>query len=162
MRRNRKAVEAAPSEEPEPSGRLTSSATRGHELIDWIADHVEGIERAAGRAGRRARRRAGPAAAPTRRRLPSRGRRCGATSTRSSCPASSHWQHPSFFAYFPANTSYPSILGELLAAGLGVQGMSWVTAPACTELETLMLDWMVELLGLPDALPLDQRHAAAG
>ena len=60
-----------------------------------------------------------------------------------------HWQHPSFFAYFPSNTSYPSILGELLAAGLGVQGMSWVTGPACTELETLVLDWMVELLDLP-------------
>jgi aromatic-L-amino-acid decarboxylase len=60
-----------------------------------------------------------------------------------------HWQHPSFFAYFPSNTTYPSILGELLAAGLGVQGMSWVTSPACTEVETLMLDWMVELLDLP-------------
>ena len=66
-------------------------------------------------------------------------------------PGLVHWQHPSFFAYFPSNTSYPSILGELLAAGLGVQGMSWVTSPACTELETLMLDWMVELLDLPDA-----------
>ena len=52
-------------------------------------------------------------------------------------PALTHWQHPSFFAYFPANTRYPSILGELLSAGLGVQGMSWVTSPACTELETL-------------------------
>jgi aromatic-L-amino-acid decarboxylase len=61
-----------------------------------------------------------------------------------------HWQHPSFFAYFPANVSYPSILGELLSAGLGVQGMSWVTSPACTELETLMLDWMRELLDLPE------------
>jgi aromatic-L-amino-acid decarboxylase len=65
-------------------------------------------------------------------------------------PTISHWQHPSWFAYFPANNSYPSILGELLAAGLGVQGMSWVTSPACTEIETLMLDWMQELLGLPE------------
>lgn len=65
-------------------------------------------------------------------------------------PALTHWQHPSFFAYFPANVSYPSILGELLSAGLGQQGMSWVTSPACTELETLMLDWMQELLGLPE------------
>ena len=63
-------------------------------------------------------------------------------------PGLTHWQHPSFFAYFPGNGSYPSILGELLSAGLGVQGMSWVTSPACTELETLMLDWMVELLDL--------------
>jgi aromatic-L-amino-acid decarboxylase len=65
-------------------------------------------------------------------------------------PGLTHWQHPSFFAYFPGNGSYPSILGELLSAGLGVQGMSWVTSPACTEVETLMLDWMQELLGLPD------------
>ena len=64
-------------------------------------------------------------------------------------PGITHWQHPEWFAYFPANTSYSSILGELLSAGLGVQGMSWITSPACTELETLMLDWMRELLGLP-------------
>ena len=64
-------------------------------------------------------------------------------------PTISHWQHPNWFAYFPANTTYASILGELLSAGLGVQGMSWVTSPACTEIETLMLDWMLELLDLP-------------
>ena len=57
-------------------------------------------------------------------------------------PGLTHWQHPSFFAYFPGNSTYPSILGELATAGLGVQGMSWVTSPACTEVETLMLDWM--------------------
>ena len=65
-------------------------------------------------------------------------------------PGLTHWQHPRFFAYFPGNGSYASILGELMSAGLGVQGMSWVTSPACTEVETLMLDWMQELLGLPD------------
>jgi aromatic-L-amino-acid decarboxylase len=65
-------------------------------------------------------------------------------------PGLTHWQHPSFFGYFPANTSYPSILADLVAAGLGVQGMSWVTSPAATEVETLMLDWMHELLGLPE------------
>ena len=65
-------------------------------------------------------------------------------------PGLTHWQHPNFFAYFPGNSSYPSILADLLTAGLGVQGMSWVTSPACTEVETLMLDWMHELLGLPD------------
>jgi aromatic-L-amino-acid decarboxylase len=65
-------------------------------------------------------------------------------------PTITHWQHPNWFAYFPSNTTYPSILGELLSAGLGVQGMSWVTSPACTEIETLMLDWMQELLALPD------------
>ena len=72
-------------------------------------------------------------------------------------PGIVHWQHPSFFAYFPSNTTYPSILGELLSAGLGVQGMSWVTSPACTELETLVLDWMQELLGLPARFRSDER-----
>ena len=65
-------------------------------------------------------------------------------------PGLTHWQSPNFFAYFPANTSGPSILGELVSAGLGVQGMSWSTSPAATEVETQVLDWMVELLGLPD------------
>jgi aromatic-L-amino-acid/L-tryptophan decarboxylase len=64
-------------------------------------------------------------------------------------PGLTHWQHPQFFAYFPANISYASILGELAASGLGIQGMSWITSPACTEVETLMLDWMQELLALP-------------
>ncbi len=66
-------------------------------------------------------------------------------------PGLTHWQSPNFFAFFPANTSFPSILGELLSAGLGVQGMLWATSPACTELETHVLDWVAELLDLPDA-----------
>jgi len=65
-------------------------------------------------------------------------------------PGITHWQSPNFFAYFPANASGPSILGELLSAGLGVQGMLWATSPACTELETHVLDWLVGMLGLPD------------
>jgi len=65
-------------------------------------------------------------------------------------PGITHWQSPNFFAFFPANTSAPAILGELLSAGLGVQGMLWATSPACTELETHVLDWLVEMLGLPD------------
>jgi aromatic-L-amino-acid decarboxylase len=66
-------------------------------------------------------------------------------------PGITHWQSPNFFAFFPANTSFPSILGELLSAGLGVQGMLWATSPACTELETQVLDWMAEMLALPPA-----------
>jgi aromatic-L-amino-acid decarboxylase len=66
-------------------------------------------------------------------------------------PGITHWQSPDFFAFFPANTSYPAILGELLSAGLGVQGMLWATSPACTELETHVLDWLVDMLGLPEA-----------
>lgn len=64
-------------------------------------------------------------------------------------PGVTHWQSPNFFAYFPANASGPAILGDLLSSGLGVQGMLWATSPACTELETHVLDWGVEMLGLP-------------
>ena len=64
-------------------------------------------------------------------------------------PGVTHWQSPNFFAFFPANASGPAMLGELLSAGLGVQGMLWTTSPACTELETHVLDWLVDMLGLP-------------
>ena len=65
-------------------------------------------------------------------------------------PGITHWQSPNFFAFFPANTSGPSILADLLSSGLGVQGMSWITSPACTELETHVLDWLAGMLGLPE------------
>ena len=64
-------------------------------------------------------------------------------------PGVTHWQSPNFFAYFPANASGPSILGDLLSSALGVQGMLWATSPACTELESHVLDWLVTMLGLP-------------
>ena len=64
-------------------------------------------------------------------------------------PGITHWQSPNFFAYFPANASGPAILGDLLSSGLAVQGMIWATSPACTELETLVLDWLVDMLDLP-------------
>ena len=64
-------------------------------------------------------------------------------------PGVTHWQSPNFFAFFPANASGPAILGDLLSSGLGVQGMLWATSPSCTELETHVLDWLVEMLGLP-------------
>jgi len=65
-------------------------------------------------------------------------------------PGVTHWQSPNFFAFFPANVSGPAILGDLVSSGLGVQGMLWATSPACTELESHMLDWLVEMLDLPD------------
>ncbi len=65
-------------------------------------------------------------------------------------PGITHWQSPNFFAYFPANSSGPGILGDLLSSGFGVQGMLWSTSPACTELETHVLDWLVPMLGLPE------------
>ncbi|MGI9030089.1 MAG: pyridoxal-dependent decarboxylase [Ilumatobacteraceae bacterium] len=131
---------------------------RGHELVDWIADYLSTIDQ------RRVTpdvkpgdmRAALPAHPPA---APEEWSGVMADLERVIVPGLVHWQHPSFFAYFPANTSYSAILGELLAAGLGVQGMSWVTSPACTELETLMLDWTVELLDLPAAFRSD---SAAG
>jgi aromatic-L-amino-acid/L-tryptophan decarboxylase len=65
-------------------------------------------------------------------------------------PGTTHWQHPGFHAYFPANTSGPAVLADLVSSALGTQGMLWQTGPACTEVETHVLDWMIDLLGLPD------------
>ncbi|MGH8911146.1 MAG: aminotransferase class V-fold PLP-dependent enzyme [Acidimicrobiia bacterium] len=65
-------------------------------------------------------------------------------------PGITHWQSPGFYAFFPANSSGPAVLGDLMSAGLGVQGMLWATSPAATELETLVLDWLVEMCGLPE------------
>ena len=64
-------------------------------------------------------------------------------------PGITHWQSPNYFAYFPANSSPPSVIGDLLSSGLGVQGMLWATSPSCTELEIRVLDWLVEMLDLP-------------
>ncbi len=121
----------------------------GHQLIDWIADYVENIERqrvtSEVRPGEvRAQLDEHPPASPD-----------GFDAVMADVdqvivPGLTHWQHPGFFAYFPANSSYSAILGDLLSTGLAVQGMSWVTGPACTEVETLMMDWMHELLGLPE------------
>lgn len=65
-------------------------------------------------------------------------------------PGLTHWQSPSFFAFFPANSSPASQLGEMLSAAFNVIGFSWIASPACTELETIALDWLADLLGLPE------------
>jgi aromatic-L-amino-acid decarboxylase len=121
----------------------------GHQLIDWIADYMRDVERypvrsplAPGEV-----RAALPEAAPQWREPFADWMR---DVERILLPGITHWQSPRFFAFFPANNSGPSVLGELLAAGLGVQGMLWVTSPACTELEQHVLDWLVPALGLPD------------
>jgi aromatic-L-amino-acid decarboxylase len=122
--------------------------THGHALIDWITDYLEHVEQhpVSSTVQPGDVRRQLPEHPPT---APEPFEAVVADLDRVIVPGLTHWQHPSFFAYFPGNSSYASILGELVSAGLGVQGMSWVTSPACTEVETLMLDWMVELLGLP-------------
>ncbi|HSM67732.1 MAG TPA: pyridoxal-dependent decarboxylase [Ilumatobacteraceae bacterium] len=133
--------------------------SHGHDLIDWIADYVAGVED----------RPVSAAVEPgwVRGRLPEHPPTepeafdaVMADVGEIVVPGLTQWQHPSFFAYFPSNASFPSILGELLSAGLGVQGMSWVTSPACTEVETLMLDWMRELLDLPERF--DSRSTNGG
>jgi aromatic-L-amino-acid decarboxylase len=64
-------------------------------------------------------------------------------------PGMTHWQHPSFFAYFPANSSPPSILAEMLTATVSAQCMSWATSPAATELEERVMEWLRSMIGLP-------------
>lgn len=129
----------------------------GHVVVDWLADYQQRIESLPVLA------QVAPGAIraqlpPT---PPAQGESFGvmlADLERVILPGLTHWQSPNFFAFFPANNSGPSILGELLAAGLGVQGMLWTTGPACTELETHVLDWLADLL----ALPLQFRSSGLG
>lgn len=64
-------------------------------------------------------------------------------------PGMTHWQHPRFFAYFPANASPPSMLAEYLVTAMAAQCMLWQTSPAATEMETRMMDWLRQAVGLP-------------
>ncbi|MCZ2837410.1 pyridoxal-dependent decarboxylase [Modestobacter sp. VKM Ac-2985] len=132
------------------TGHMTPEEFRqhGHEVVDWIADYWQGI------AAHPVRSRVSPG--DVRAMLPATAPEQGepvsavlADLERIVLPGLTHWQHPGFFGYFPANTSGPSVLGDLLSAGLGVQGMSWVTSPAATELEQHVMDWFADLLGLP-------------
>ncbi len=121
-----------------------------HALVDGIADYREGLE------SRPVMSRVSPGeirarfpAAP-----PERGGGLPDALARLEelvMPGITHWNHPAFFAYFPSNTSYASVLGDLLSSGLGVQGMSWQTSPAATEVEEVVMDWLRQLLGLSPA-----------
>ena len=73
-------------------------------------------------------------------------------------PGITHWQSPNFFAYFPSNTSGASIIGDLLSSGINAQGMMWNGSPAYTELETHVMDWLVELLDLPERFSSRRRR----
>jgi aromatic-L-amino-acid decarboxylase len=120
-----------------------------HEVVDWIADYYKRIEdfpvlsRVA----------PGQIRASLPKEAPERGESFEsilADVEKLILPGITHWQSPNFFAFFPSNASGPAILGDLLSSGLGVQGMLWATSPACTELETHVLDWLVPALGLPE------------
>src|SRR5271170_6541828 len=120
----------------------------GHAVVDWIADYYKRIESypVLSRVAPGEIRALLPAAPPA------SGEPFAAILAdieRLILPGITHWQSPNFFAFFPSNASGPAILGDLLSSGLGVQGMLWATSPACTELETRVLDWLVEMLGLP-------------
>jgi len=120
----------------------------GHGLIDWIADYLETNEELPVMS----RCQPGEIAAALPRSAPEEGEGMAAILSdfrRDILPGVTHWNHPRFFAYFPANNSYPSILGELLSAGLGVNAMLWQTSPAATELEQVVMRWLAELVGLP-------------
>ncbi|KAL0694081.1 hypothetical protein Bca4012_061261 [Brassica carinata] len=65
-------------------------------------------------------------------------------------PGVTHWQSPSFFAFYPSNSSVAGFLGDILSTGLGIVGFSWITSPAATELEIIVLDWLAKLLNLPE------------
>jgi aromatic-L-amino-acid decarboxylase len=122
----------------------------GHEVVDWIADYWTRI----GSFPVRSQVSPGDVRAELPASAPEQGEPISAILAdldRVVLPGTTHWQHPGFFGYFPANTSGPSVLGDLVSAGLGVQGMSWVTSPAATELEQHVMDWLADLLGLPES-----------
>ena len=122
---------------------------QGHAAIDWIADYHSRIETFPVLS----RVQAGEIRSKLPPKAPEHGEAFDqilGDLERVILPGITHWQSPNFYAYFPANASGPAILGDLVSSGLGVQGMLWSTSPACTELETLVLDWLVPMLGLPE------------
>jgi aromatic-L-amino-acid decarboxylase len=127
---------------------------RGRELVDWIADYQERV----------ASLPVFPQVQPgeIRAALPAEAPAQGESFDvvlrdleEIIMPGLTHWQSPNFYGFFPSNNSGPSILGELLSAGLSVHAMMWTTSPAATELETHVLDWLVDLLDLPAAFRSD-------
>jgi aromatic-L-amino-acid decarboxylase len=121
----------------------------GHQFVDWLADYFETIEERPVRAA------VAPGGVASR--LPADPPETGepmeaifSDFNEIIMPGMTHWQHPGWHAYFPANNSPESILAEMLTAGMGAQGMSWITSPAATELEDRVLDWLRKMIGLPD------------
>lgn len=122
----------------------------GHQLIDWVADYLSHPERypvlSANQPG------------DVKKALPDGPPVAGesfdqvlADLDRVILPGTTHWNHPGFFAYFSTSASAPGILGELISAALNVNSMLWRTSPSATELEEVTLDWLRQMIGLPDA-----------
>jgi aromatic-L-amino-acid decarboxylase len=121
----------------------------GHRLIDWIADYratvgersvMSQVEPGAVRAEL-------PSIPPD---APEPFDAVIADLERIILPGLSHWQHPSFFGYFPSNSDLSSVLGDYLSTGLGVLGLSWQSSPALTELEEVVTDWVRQMVGLSE------------
>lgn len=77
-------------------------------------------------------------------------------------PGLTHWQSPNFMAFFPAMTTFPSILGEIYSAAFNAPAFNWLCSPACTELETVVLDWVAKMLGLPSCYLSDGPTGGGG
>ena len=121
----------------------------GYKVIDWIADYYENIESYPVLS----QAKPGELRSTLPKNPPQDGERFNnilAEMNEKIIPGVTHWQSPNFFAYFPCNSTGPAILGDLLSSGLGIQGMLWASSPACTELESHVLDWLVDMLHLPE------------
>ncbi len=123
----------------------------GHAFVDWVADYFENVGELPVR----------PAVSPgeIRAKLPKEAPRSGENMAdifndfkEIILPGMTHWQHPGWFAYFPANNSPPSVLAEILTAGMGAQCMIWQTSPAAAELEEVVMEWLRRMLGLPEGM----------
>lgn len=124
--------------------------SRGHALIDWIADYRRDVANypvMAGTAPGRIRS-ALPQEPPQE---PESFDQIVRDLEAIIVPGLTHWQHPRFFGYFPSNGSLASVLGDFLSTGLGVLGLSWQSSPALTELEEVVCDWLRRMVGLSDA-----------
>ena len=122
-----------------------------HQMVDWMADYMANIEQYPVRA----QTPPGHIAAQLPAAAPEEGESFASIFEdfqRIVMPGMTHWQHPRFHAYFPANSSPPSVLAEMLTATLAAQCMLWQTSPAATEMEVVVLDWLRKLLGLPEGL----------
>lgn len=129
---------------------MTSDEFRkyGHELVDWMAGYLDNIERYPVKS----KVKPGEIFKQLPSDPPSEGESFGAVIKDIEeiiMPGITHWQSPNFYAYFPSNNSYPSILAEMITATLGAQCMIWETSPAAAELEERIMDWLRDLIGLP-------------
>ena len=120
----------------------------GHQLIDWMADYMDTVEKLPVRS----QVKPGEISNCLKEKPPTNGEPMEniiKDFKTTILPGITHWQHPRFFAYFPANSSPPSVLAEMLTATLGAQCMLWQTSPAATEMETRMMQWLASMIDLP-------------